>query len=111
MENCVFCKIVSGEIKEEFIYEDDMVIVHKDINPRAKIHLLITTKKHFDHFSEMMEKDPGVLRHIGEVVEIVSKKVGLDGKAFTWGFHSGAKQSVGHTHAQLLSVENDELVL
>lgn len=111
MKNCVFCKIVSGEIKEEFIYEDDLVIVHRDINPRTKIHLLITTKKHYDHFSEMMEKEPSILSHIGKVVEIVSKKVRLAGKAYTWGFHSGAKQSVQHTHAQLLNVENDELVL
>lgn len=107
--NCVFCKIIGGEIKEEFLFEDDKVIVHRDIHPRAKVHLLITSKVHFDNFNEMMEKDPKLLTHIGLIVEKVAKKLKL-GK-YTWGFHSGDKQSVNHLHAQLLSVEGDELVL
>lgn len=111
MEKCVFCKIISGEIKEEYLYEDEKVIVHKDIHPRTKVHLLITTKKHYADFSEMMETEPDLLSHIGEVVEIVVKRVGLKGKPYTWGFHSGGKQSVHHVHAQLLSVDGDELVL
>lgn len=108
-KDCVFCKIVSGEIKEEYLYEDDKVIVHRDIHPRAKIHLLITSKEHFDNYHEMMEKDPQLIVHIGMVVEKVAKMLNLD--KFTWGFHSGQKQSVDYLHAQLLNVENDELVL
>ena len=111
MKDCVFCKIVSGEIKEEYIYEDQKVIVHSDIHPRTETHLLITTKTHFDNFSEMMEKEPELLTHIGKVVEITTEKVGLKGKAYTWGFHSGKKQSIHHTHAQLLNVDGDELVM
>jgi len=111
MKKCLFCKIVTGEIKEEYLYEDEKVIVHKDIRPRTRIHLLITTKEHFDDFAEMMKKEPNLLSHIGKVVEIIVKKVGLQGKAYTWGFHSGKKQSVRHAHAQLLNVEKDKLVL
>ena len=111
MKKCVFCKIVSGEKKEEFLYEDDKVIVHKDIYPRSEIHLLVTTKEHYDGFSEMMEKDPNLLSHIGKVVCIMAEKVGLTGKSYTWGFHSDLKQSVHHTHANIISVKDDEFVL
>jgi histidine triad (HIT) family protein len=110
-DKCVFCRIVAGEIKEEYLYEDEHVIVHKDIHPRADIHYLITSKKHFDDFSQMMEEEPELLTHIGKVVEIVVEKLGMKGGNYTWGFHSGAKQSVQHLHAQLLSVKGDELVL
>lgn len=107
----MLCKIVAGEKEEEFLHEDEHVIVHHDIHPRTKVHLLITSKVHFDGYHEMMEKDPELLTHIGLVVERMAKKMGLQGKAYTWGFHSGTKQSVNHLHAQLLDVENDELVL
>jgi histidine triad (HIT) family protein len=105
------CKIVSGEKKEEFLYEDDQIIVHRDINPRAKIHLLITSKKHYDNYRGMMSDDPELLSHIGKVVLTMIDKLGLKGKPYTWGFHSDSKQSIKHLHAQLLSVEDDELVL
>ena len=111
MSACIFCRIVNKEIIEEYIYEDDSVIVHKDINPRTDIHLLITTKNHFADFSEMMREEPELLSQIGKVIDIVVKKVGLSDAAYTWGFHSGEKQSVQHVHAQLLGVKGDELVL
>ena len=63
-ENCVFCKIVSGEIEEELLHEDEHVIVHRDIHPRTTVHLLITSKEHFDNYHEMMKKDPELLTHI-----------------------------------------------
>ena len=109
--SCVFCKIVSGEKKEEFLYEDDLVIVHRDINPRTKVHLLITSKVHYDSFRQMMEEDNKLLAHMGKVVLKMADKFKLKGKAYTWGFHSDNKQSVNHLHAQLLDVEKDELVL
>lgn len=111
MKKCFFCQIVAGKIREDYLYEDDRVIVHSDIHPRARVHLLITTRKRFDDFAEMMAKEPELLAHIGKVVEIVVDRIGLKEKSYTWGFHSGAKQSVKHCHAQLLSVDDDELVL
>jgi histidine triad (HIT) family protein len=111
-KNCIFCRIVSGEVKEEFIYEDEHFIVHKDIHPRTSTHLLITTKKHLDDYSEMMEKEPDLLKLIGLVVEKVVVKLGLEKKPYTWGFHSGVKSSVKHLHAQLLAgMGEEELIL
>ena len=46
MADCIFCKIANGEIPSEFLYEDDYVVVIKDINPMAKVHLLVLTKEH-----------------------------------------------------------------
>ncbi|MDE5896299.1 MAG: HIT domain-containing protein, partial [Clostridia bacterium] len=52
MENCIFCKIVAGEIPSAKVYEDDEILVFKDIEPKAKIHLLCVPKEHFAFLSE-----------------------------------------------------------
>lgn len=59
-----------------------------------------------------MEEKPKLLVQIGEAVEALVDKLGLKGKWYTWGFHCGGKESVGHVHAQLLAgMKGDELVL
>jgi histidine triad (HIT) family protein len=110
--NCVFCKIVSGEKKETFLYEDDEITAFNDINPRAPIHILITPRTHYHDFSEMMEKEPELLVKVGKVIEKLVDQLKIRGKWYTWGFHCGGKQSVNHAHAQLLAgMKDDELVL
>ncbi|MBQ7642813.1 MAG: HIT domain-containing protein, partial [Clostridia bacterium] len=57
MENCLFCKFVSGELKTEIVYSDDDFIIFKDIAPQAKNHYLAVMKKHFKYISEMSGED------------------------------------------------------
>ena len=52
MNNCIFCKIINKEIKSEIVYEDDDIIVFKDINPQAPIHLLMVPKKHIQSVND-----------------------------------------------------------
>lgn len=105
MENpkCIFCKIISGEKKEEIIYQDKGIVVLADIHPRTPTHLLITPRQHYEDFAEMMKHEPELLLRIGEVVEKLVDKLGIRGQWYTWGFHCGGKQSVNHIHAQLLA--------
>ncbi|MBI4232691.1 HIT domain-containing protein, partial [Candidatus Peregrinibacteria bacterium] len=67
MTDCVFCKIVGGEIGSTFLYEDENCVVFKDINPKAKTHLLIVTKKHIHSIAEMVEGDEQIVGHLFRV--------------------------------------------
>lgn len=114
-ENCVFCKISNGEIKEEILYQDDKVFVVRDTNPRTPLHLLIITREHYEGFSELVENDPELIGHMATVVEILASQFKLKDTSkwgYTWGFHCGGKESVAHVHAQLLAeMKEGELVL
>lgn len=111
-KSCVFCKIASGEKKEEILYEDEKVVAFPDNNPRTSTHILIMTRTHYQDFGEMMAKEPELLGCIGKAVEILVDKLNIRGEWYTWGFHCGGKQSVHHVHAQLLAgMGEDELVL
>lgn len=72
MEDCIFCKIVKGDIPSKTIYEDDIVKVFMDINPNADGHLLIVPKKHIKDFMEM---DNDTFAHINEIVKMLNNKV------------------------------------
>ena len=56
MDNCIFCKIVAGEIPSAKVYEDDKMVVFQDIEPKAKVHLLCVPKEHFAFLSEADDK-------------------------------------------------------
>lgn len=103
MNNCIFCKIANKDKLEEIIYENNKIVVFRDINPKAPIHLLVTPKMHYREFYEMMKSDSDLIKEIGEVITILVDKFNLKDKPYTWGFHAGVKQSVNHIHAQLLS--------
>ena len=53
MENCIFCKIIAGEIPSAKVYEDENMLAFKDINPQAKVHVLVVPKSHFATLAEM----------------------------------------------------------
>lgn len=114
-ENCVFCRIRDKEIKEEILYQDNKVFVVRDINPRAPLHLLIITRKHYKCFSDLVKNNPELIGHVATVVKILASQFKLKERSkwgYTWGFHCGGKESVAHTHAQLLAeMKEAELVL
>lgn len=111
-EECVFCKIVQRKKVETIVYEDKDVVVFPDSSPRTTHHYLIVPKQHLHDFSDMMQRNPELLKSIGMSVEAVVDKLGIRGSWYTWGFHAGGKQSVDHVHAQLLSgMGKDQMVL
>ena len=106
MENCIFCKIANGEIPSTKMYEDDKIIIIKDINPQAKLHFLAIPKKHFDDITDLSQNNPEILTHIFRI--IAEKK---DELGFTNGFRlitnigTDGCQSVKHIHIHLLGGE------
>ena len=105
MENCVFCKIIKGEIPSEKLYEDDEVIAFKDINPAAPIHILVIPKKHIATLLEVREEDSYLIAKIFRVINKLAKDLGIEESGFriiaNCGRDSG--QEVMHIHFHLLA--------
>ena len=102
MEECIFCKIIKGEIPSKTVFEDDIVKVIMDANPNADGHMLILPKKHFEDFTEM---DNETLGHIHEVAkkmkELVYNKLdNIEGIVLINNY--GKFQIVKHYHLHIL---------
>ena len=106
MENCVFCKIIGGEIPSERMYEDDDLIVIRDIEPKAKLHYLCIPKEHFALLSEMDERRAELLKRCFEKIPAHTGQLGLeDGYRIIINQGENAGQSVHHLHIHLLGGE------
>ena len=107
MDDCVFCKIIKGEIPSKKVYEDDDVLAFYDINPIAKVHVLVIPKMHIQSLLELKEENKDLLFHIFEKINEVSKIVGVDKTGFrvisNVGEDSG--QAVKHLHFHILGGE------
>lgn len=101
--DCIFCKIVNGEVKARKIYEDDEIIAFNDLNSQAPTHILIIPKKHIENILELKEEDANV---IGKI-HLVAKKIAIDNNItdFRLVNNCGKKagQSVFHIHFHFLS--------
>ena len=60
-KDCIFCKIIDGQIPSSKVYEDDEVVAFKDINPQAKVHVLIVPRNHYKNVAELAQNDSAVL--------------------------------------------------
>ena len=101
--DCLFCKIVAREIPSTKVYEDDLVYAFNDLNPKAKVHVLIVPKNHYDNVVELEKKEPETLARIIEVAKKIADEK-ADG-TFRLIFNTGknAGQSVFHAHAHVLT--------
>jgi len=104
VEECVFCKIISGEIPSEKVYEDDMVFSFKDISPCAPAHVLIIPKKHINTLNEVTEEDSKIIAHIFLKAKEIAKKVGIDETGYRIVSNCGeeAGQTVNHIHFHVI---------
>ena len=101
MENCIFCKIISGDFGTEFVYENEYAVVFKDINPKADIHLLVVPRLHVESLNEL--DDENLLGKLMMTVKEVTKKLGI--KSYRTVINTGkeAAQEVFHLHIHILS--------
>lgn len=99
MEDCIFCKIVRGEVPVEFEYQDEEIVVFPDNKPRAPVHLLIVPKKHIEELGEL--EDKLLLKIRDRIVRIVKEKK-LAEKGYRILNNGGAAKGVDHLHFHLL---------
>ena len=101
--NCIFCKIVNGEIPSTKVYEDETVLAFRDINPAAPVHVLVIPKKHVESAVALTDEDSELIAHIFEVIRTVSEKEGLEnGFRLVSNVGEDGGQTVKHLHFHIL---------
>lgn len=108
MDDCLFCKIANGTVPSEKVYEDEDVIVFKDINPAAPVHLLAVPKEHIASALELNEENADVVSHIFLVISQLAKMHGFAENGFRIVNNCGKDggQTVGHLHFHVLAGRN-----
>ncbi len=103
MENCIFCKIIAGEIPSSKVYEDEDMLVFRDINPQAKVHCLCVPKSHFATLSEMNEQQAEIVKKCLVKIPGIAAELGLsDGYRLIINQGKDAGQTVFHLHIHIL---------
>lgn len=104
MENCIFCKIVKGEIPSNKVYEDEKVLAFKDINPEAPVHVLIIPKNHIGSVNELTEESCDIISYIFIIAKNIAQKLGIADSGYRIVTNCGEDggQTVGHIHFHLL---------
>ena len=103
MENCLFCKIISGQIPGNKVFEDETVYAFRDIAPQAPTHILVVPKAHIGSVAEVTAENSGVVAHIFEVIPQIAEKEGLaGGYRVVSNCGEDAGQTVQHLHFHIL---------
>lgn len=103
MEDCIFCKIIKGDIPSTKIYEDDDMLIIKDIEPQAPIHYLLLPKEHYANIIEMSEKQAQTLAKSIKKLSTMTDELGLkEGFRLVSNKGANACQTVEHLHIHIL---------
>ena len=103
MSDCIFCKIIAGEIPSKKVYEDDSALMFYDINPSAPVHVLCVPKIHIDSLNGANPSNMEYVAHILEKIPEVAKALGIGGGyRVVTNIGEDGGQSVGHLHFHIL---------
>ena|SRR6056297_2034597 len=103
MNNCLFCKIIAGEIPSKKIYEDEHLYAFRDINPQAPQHILIIPKKHIARIEDLHISDSNLMGEIVYTAKIIADDLGLvDGYRLVFNNGPFGGQEVEHIHCHLM---------
>ncbi|MBO2943264.1 histidine triad nucleotide-binding protein [Paenibacillus sp. F411] len=102
--DCLFCKIVNGDIPSKKVLENDRVLVFHDIQPAAPVHVLIIPKKHISSMNEVLEEDLPLIADIHQAAQQAAKELGVDASGYRLINNCGrdGEQTVHHLHYHLL---------
>ena len=105
MEDCVFCKIIKGDIPSKKVYEDEEVLAFHDIQPAAPIHILVIPKKHIASLNEVSKEDQALLGKIHTVIQTIANEQGFSDDGFRVIINCGKNggQEVAHLHFHVLA--------
>jgi len=102
-DDCLFCKVAKGKLESDIVYEDDHILVFKDIYPKADVHLLMVPKEHIASLAELDAEHDDLIAKMMRLLPQIAKQQGLDN-----GFRTiintgpGGGQEVYHLHIHLL---------
>ena len=104
MNDCIFCKIVNGDIPSTKVYEDESVIAFKDLNPQAPVHILVIPKKHYNNVLDVEEND-NIISKIYLAINKIAKQEKFEERGFRVINNCGrdAGQTVMHMHFHIIA--------
>ncbi|HEC11659.1 MAG TPA: histidine triad nucleotide-binding protein [Acidiferrobacteraceae bacterium] len=104
MTDCLFCKMVSGDIAPDTVYEDDDVLAFRDINPQAPTHILVIPKRHIATLNDLCAEDAILLGKLSLAAQALAAQEGIaePGYRTVMNCNAGAGQTVFHIHMHLL---------
>ena len=101
--DCIFCKIVKGEIPSTKVFENENVVAFNDIHPKAKVHILIVPKKHIESVKTLKETDKELIGELFLIAKKIAKENKLEGYKVVVNVGREGGQLVDHLHLHLLS--------
>ena len=103
-EECIFCSIAGHETETELLFEDDTLVVFRDINPHAPVHLLLVPRKHIRSINDLTAADHSILAHLIHTARDMARREGVDESGYKLLFNVewGGGQRVFHLHLHLL---------
>lgn len=104
MDNCLFCKIIKGEIPSNIVYEDEEILAFRDINPVAPVHVLVIPKKHISSLVDLKPEDEALVGRIYSVINKIAKQENIFESGFRVVVNCGEDggQEVKHLHFHLI---------
>lgn len=104
MTDCIFCRIVKGELPAKIVYKDEQVTAFRDINPVAPTHVLIIPNEHISSTNDVTAKDEQLLGHMLTTVKTIAEKEGISGSGYRLIVNTGsdANQVVFHLHLHVI---------
>ena len=104
MEDCIFCKIIKGEIPSNKVYEDEEILAFRDINPVAPVHILVIPKKHLNSVLDLNKEDEILVGKIYTIINEIAKKENIDKNGFRVVVNCGEDggQEVKHLHFHII---------
>lgn len=107
MADCIFCKIIAGEIPSAKVYEDEDMLAFRDINPQAKVHVLVVPKSHFATLAEMNDMQAELVKKCMKKIPSIAESLDLsDGYRLIVNQGEAAGQTVHHLHIHILGGQN-----
>lgn len=102
--DCVFCKIATGVIPSQFLYEDDEVLAFPDLHPQAPVHILIIPRKHIQSLNHLSDAEMSLFTHMIKAAQQVAKDKGIFDKGYKLVINTGKEggQVIQHFHLHLL---------
>lgn len=100
--SCVFCRISSGEIKSEKVYEDNIIMVFKDIHPQAPVHLLVVPKEHIESIAHLQDNHNDIISKLIYTAKDTADQLKLKGYKLVFNVGREGGQVIDHLHLHLL---------
>lgn len=102
-EDCLFCKIVAGEVPAEIVHATETAVAFRDVNPQAPTHVLVVPSSHYENAAELAHREPACAAELLTVGAAVAEQEGLgEGYRMVFNTGAGAGQTVFHTHLHVL---------